>query len=168
MDTTELPIDYLAALRIAETGLSAAELASLPMDEFLRVTGRPTMGEIAAQALGYAPEPHGTPRQEHAPVQPTPEPEPKGIDPNGEEYFHAWRANRTRGGEGQGIFHSVSSQSDQYSAAARRHAGRTAMGGSSNVVEPPRLTGRYLNHDAQRDTRTAAQRFGTPGNSFQI
>jgi hypothetical protein len=61
----DIPIEYLAARRIAETGLSAAELAALPMDEYARVTQRPTFGQTAAQAHEYTTPPASQP----APVQ---------------------------------------------------------------------------------------------------
>jgi hypothetical protein len=161
MDT---PIEYLAARRIAETGLSAADLAALPMDEFARVTNRPTMGEIAAQAVAPAPQQAGQP----APAQtPDASQQPEGINPNSAEYFHAWRASRTSGGEGKGIFDSVSSRSAEYTNAARAQTGRTAYS-QGNVIESPRLEGRFVNQDDMRDTRSAAQRFATPGNSFQL
>ena len=46
------------------------------MDEYARVTNRQTMGEIAAEAHGYASRPPGRPRQE-----PAPEPAPQQPDP---------------------------------------------------------------------------------------
>lgn len=145
-----------------DTGLTAADILKLDADEYARLTDRPTVGEIAAQAHGYAP---GRPREEHVPQQPTPDPAPQGIDPSSDEYFHAWRANRTRGGEGVGVFDSVSSQSDQYRAATRAQSGRTALAGN-NVVESPRLEGRFVRQDDTRDARSAAQRLATPGNAF--
>jgi hypothetical protein len=45
---------FLAVERvIAETGLTPAELAAMPTDEYLRLTGRPTVSEIAVSALKY-------------------------------------------------------------------------------------------------------------------
>lgn len=49
--------------------------------------------------------------------------------------------------------------------AAQRKAGRSAWQGR-NVQESPRIDGRFLKQD-ERDTRSAAQRFSTPGNSWQ-
>lgn len=51
-------------------------------------------------------------------------------------------------------------------AAAQQKAGRSAWQGR-NVVEPPQLE-RYVRQDEHRDTRSIADRFSTPGNSFQI
>ena len=71
---------------------------------------------------------------------------------------------RVQGREyGRGILDAGSAGAWQ--AAARSKAGRSALV-TSNVIEAPRLTGRYPHHDAMRDTRTAAQRFSTPGNAF--
>ena len=80
MDMT--PLETSVYKIMAETGLSAQELNQLPMDEWARLTGRPTIGQLAAQAGDF--EPPGIPRQP-APQQPQPEettgtPEPQGID----------------------------------------------------------------------------------------
>lgn len=148
-----------------ETGLSADQILRMDMQEYARLTGRQSPARAATQTLDAeyeAPAPQGQ-EQPPAGVQ---EP-PQGIDPNSAEYFLAWRQNRARGGEGRGIFDSVGSRSDEYTAAVRAQSGRT-MYGQSNVVEPPRLEGRFVNHDEQRDNRTAAQRFSTPGNAFNL
>jgi hypothetical protein len=133
---------------------TAREIEQMPFDEFARLTGR---------TFGVTPIGSPAPQQPPAPVQE----QPQGLDPNSAEYFHVWRANRTRGGEGVGIFDSVSSQRDQYRAAARAQAGRTAMS-NANVVEPPRLTGRYVRQDDMRDTRSAHERFSSPSNAFNL
>jgi hypothetical protein len=90
-----------------------------------------------------------------------------GIDVNSPEFFHAWRSQRVSGGEGKGIFDSVGSRSEEYRSAARRQAGRTGWV-NSNVIEPPRIEGRYLRHDDRLDRRSTAERFSTPGNEFSI
>jgi hypothetical protein len=163
-------IELLAALRVAETGLTAAELLALPMDEYARVTGRATPTEAARRALDK--QERGIPRQEPpAALQTARESEPQGFDIASmtlEEYaaVRGQLIGQPRQ-EGRGIFNSIGSRSQEYTDAARRQAGRTGWA-NGNVVEPPRLTNRFLNHDAQRDTRTAGERFTTPGNSFQI
>jgi hypothetical protein len=157
---------YLTAQQIMEqTGLSAAELAALPMDEYARLSGRQTPAEAALAALDaqFQPSIPQAPQQPPAPAQE----QPQGLDPSSQEYFLAWRQNRTRGGEGKGIFDSVGSRSDAYAAGVRRHAGRGALS-SANVVEPPRLTDRYVRHDDMRDTRPAAERFSNQANAFGI
>ena len=149
-----------------ETGLTPAQILALPSDEYARLTGRLSMSQIAAQAAGT--EPPGTPRQEPAPAETAPQPQPpeaQGIDPSSQEYFLAWRAQRVSGGEGKGIFDSIGSRSEEYTAAARGQAGRTGWT-TSNVVESPRLERRYARPDVQPDTRPAMQRFSTPGNSY--
>ena len=160
---------WLRTQQMTETfsGFTAHEIATMPLDEFARLAGRQTIGQAATQAFDT--EPPGRPRQEPAPAQsapqpPAPEPGPPGMDPNSQEYFLAWRAQRQRGGEGRGIFDSVGSQSDEYTAALRAQAGRTGWT-TGNVVGSPRLERRYARQE-QPDTRPAVQRFSTPGNAF--
>jgi hypothetical protein len=150
-----------------ETGLSLADQAAMPLDEWARLAygQTPVQAAIAAldaQSVGSTPAAAPAQGAPDAPQQPARAPE--GIDPDSAEHFHAWRAQRARGGEGVGIFDSVDSRSDAYAAAVRSQAGRGALS-NANVREAPRLTGRYLDHDAQRDTRTTAQRLSTPGNA---
>lgn len=152
----------LQARKIAEQiGLSMAEIASLPIDEFARLSGRPTPAEAARAALEaqrgqYSPAPESTPQP--------PESTPVGLDPDSPEFFHAWRANRVSGGEGRGIFDSVGSQSDEYRSAARKHAGRTGYGHEAHAVVPRA----FVRHDDRLDHRSAAERFSTPGNEFSV
>jgi hypothetical protein len=160
-------IDHWATVQkmLEDTGLTPAEILALPADEYARLSNRATPVESAVAALGYADEPA-------APSAPQSVPQPpadagQGIDPNSAEYFLAWRDNRVSGGEGRGIFDSVGSRSDAYTSAVRRHAGRGALS-SANVVEPPRVDGRYVRQDDMRDTRPAAERFSTPGNAFNF
>lgn len=153
MDTSS--IELLAHLRLAETGLTAAELLSMDMAEYARVTGRPTGSQPPA------PQP-----QETAGT-----PEPEGIDVSSldMDQYSALRGQLGMGvsrAEGRGIFDSVGSQSAEYRAATRAQAGRTAWT-TSNVVESPRLPRVFLNPDEQRDTRTVAERFSFPGSAWQ-
>lgn len=160
------PIELQAYRIMAETGLSARELAEMDMDAYARLTNRQTLAEAAIHALEASHEasaPQAPAAPQSAPQ--APESQPQGLDPDSHEYFLAWRQNRARGGEGRGIFDSVDSQSETYVNAVRAQAGRTAL---STAQEAPRLEGRYVNHDQQRDTRTVAQRFSTPGNSNQF
>lgn len=166
---------FLAGQRIQDTfcGFSADEIEAMPMIDYARIRERAGLDPIDPYTDAYAKyetlAPHG---QDPAPaaaqaLQEPPAGLPQGLDPNSDEYFLAWRAQRVSGGEGRGIFDSVGSRSDEYTAAVRNQVGRTAYG-RQNVIEPPRLEGRYINHDEQRDTRTAAQRFSTPGNAFGL
>jgi hypothetical protein len=162
--------DFYAAQLIArkmmeDTGMSAADVASLSLDEWARLSGRPTPAE-AARAACEAQHETQAPAAPQITPQP-PESAPQGLDPDSPEFFHAWRAQRTRGGEGQGIFDSVGSQSQEYRTAAARQAGRTGWA-NSNVVEPPRIERAFVNHDDRLDHRSAADRFTLPSNAFRI
>jgi hypothetical protein len=157
-----LPIE-LAAYRVqAETGLSARELAEMDMDEYARVTGRQTPVQAALQALeaqrsGVAPQ---APERPQEPAQ-----QSQGIDVASMD-MGAYAALRDQLGIGRGdagMFGSGGLSAD----AARRQAERTVMS-NANVTPPPRLTGRFVNHDEHRDHRTVAERFSTPGNSHNL
>lgn len=160
----------LTARRICEeTGMSMADVAALPLDEWARLSGRatPAQAAIAAFEAQHEQAQPPAPATPQSPPQ-APESQPQGIDPDSYEYFLAWRASRTSGGEGRGIFDSVGSQSDTYTSAVRAQAGRTALS-RANVQEAPRLTGRtILRQDDMRDTRSVSDRFGTPGNFSQF
>jgi hypothetical protein len=157
-------IEMTAYRIMAETGLSAWELAEMDMDAYARATGRPTPTQAALAAINAQ---HDEP-QPVGPVfiETVTSPEPRGIDPDSDEAFLAWRASRTSGGEGIGIFSGMGSQAQEYRSAAARQAGRTGWS-TSNTVESPKLTNRYVNHDAQRDTRTAAERLSNAANLWQ-
>lgn len=148
MDITDLETG--AYRLMAETGLTARELAEMDMDSYARLSKRPTPVEAALEALGYADKP-GTPApapaSQQAPGAPQPPADaPQGLDPNSPEYFHAWRQNRARGGEGKGIFDSVGSRSDAYANAVRQQAGRTAM---SPETHHPGFSRVFVNENAQ-------------------
>lgn len=143
--------------------MDAAQIERLDMATFARMTGR-EFGFVPVRDSMSSPEAV----QANAAVPPQqPAEKPQGLDPHSAEYFHAWRANRARGGEGVGIFDSVDSQSQAYASAARAQASRHALS-NINVTPAPRLEGRYVRQDDMRDTRPAARRFGTPGNSNQF
>jgi hypothetical protein len=164
------PTRMLAYQRLADTGLSARELLEMDMDAYARATGRLTPTQAALQALGNQEVPPSSQTAPQAPdsvfTETVAGPEPQGLDPDSAEYFRAWRAQRARGGEGIGIFSGMGSQSQEYRTAAARQAGRTGWS-TSNTVESPKLTNRYVNHDAQRDTRTAAERLSNAANLWQ-
>jgi hypothetical protein len=127
---------YLTMQQIMEqTGLSAAELAAMPLDEYARLSGRQTPTEAALQALDRDYEVSATQDQEQPPA---PADAPQDLDPNSDDYFLAWRSQRARGGEGRGIFDGVDSHSDEYTAAVRQQAGRTAYS-QGNVEQPARI-----------------------------
>ena len=148
------------------------EIETMPMDEFARLAGRQTIGQAATQA--FETEPPGRPRQESAPAQSAPQPpaaEPQGIDVASMDMqtYAQLRGQLGMGRshkEGRGIFDSESSRSEAYTNAVRAQSGRTAWN-NANVVEPPRLERPYVKQDVQIDTRSARDRFATPGNSWQ-
>ena len=163
-------IERLAALRVAETGLTPAELLALPMDEYARVTGRLTPTEAALQAINAerAQAPQAPPQAPDSAFTQTVE-TPQGIDPDSDEYFLAWRQERMRNsgsGEGIGVFSGTGSRSEAYRDAARKHAGRTALG-NAHVVESPRLTNRYIRQDDQLDHRSAVERLSNAATLWQ-
>ena len=161
---------------LAETGLSVRELLDMDMSEFARLTGRETPSQVAARV---AAELYPQPAQPQVPVTESysaesallPGPESPGVDaaPIDMKAYSAFRhqIGLDKAGQDQGIFGSTGSQSETYRSAAHAHSGRTALS-NINVTEAPKLTGRYVRQDDHRDTRSAAERFGTPGNSFQV
>jgi hypothetical protein len=149
--------------REAVEDLTPAQINKLSVNDYARLTGRPTPAEAALKAIygEPAPVPPGEPEG-----NPPPPEEPPDIDVNSPEYFHAWRSQRASNGEGKGIFDSVASQSEAYRSAARNQAGRTGWA-TSNVAEPPRLTGRQERQEVP-PARTVAERFGNPSNQFSL
>lgn len=153
-----------------DTGISLADQAKMPLDEWSRLAYGMTPVQAALRALDAQQSPQAP--QEVSGTPQAPESDPVGIDVSQLtiEQYAALRGQLGIGKsrqEGRGIFDSVGSRSQAYTDAARQQAGRTGWS-TSNVVESPRLTNRHMNHDERRDTRTAGERFGTPGNSFQI
>jgi hypothetical protein len=155
-----------------ETGMTLAELAALPLDEYARLTNRPTPAQAALAALDAQSEQAQPP----APAAPQSAPQPPAPESQGVDFrsmsMDEYAAVRGQLGvgvshkEGRGIFDSVGSHSDAYTAAVRAQSGRTGWS-QGNVTEPPRLEGRFVRQDDQRDYRSAAERFSTPGNSWQ-
>lgn len=143
--------------------LSAAEINRMSFEDFARRTGRRTPAQAAIAALDAAYQ-ASAPTAPQQPLEPVQEPQQSRQNVT-EEQFLAWRAQRVSGGEGKGIFDSVGSRSDAYTNAVHAQSGRTAMS-NANVQEPPRLEGRFARQDDMRDTRSAAQRFSTPGNLY--
>jgi hypothetical protein len=146
-------------LRDSFEDMSAAEIRRLTPSEYARISGQ-HFGPVTE-----APAPAPRAPEDHAEEIP----EPQGIDTNSQEYFLAWRAQRNSGGEGKGIFDSVSSQSEAYRNAARAQSGRHGWI-TSNVEESPRIariTQPEVN-ESRLDRRPVTQRFGSPANLFQV
>lgn len=72
--TSPLPPELTAWRIMAETGLSAAELNALDMDDYARLTGRPTVSESAIASLdaGHAARPPTPAQPAPAPAQSAP------------------------------------------------------------------------------------------------
>ena len=172
MDFSEMQVRaHRDASRAAELGLTAQDVKAMPPDAFNRTFGydRPTPTEAALAAVRA----DSTAADSPAPAAPRIAPQPPESAPQGvsvadmtmEQYAVFRReAGIGRGEYGVGLLNQAGSWAD----AARAKAGRSAMAGNRNTVEPPRLGGRYLNHDAGIDHRSAAARFSTPGNEFSI
>lgn len=148
-----------------ETGLTPAQILALPMDEYARLTGRPTGSQLAGQAAD--PVPPGTPRQEPAPAQTVPQapaPGPQAIDVQGmtmAEYSAVRGQFGVQGREyGRGILDGGSTA--DWIAAAQAKGGRHGWQGQ-NVVESPRIDRPEVRPDVQPDTRSATQRLSNPG-----
>jgi hypothetical protein len=139
----------LRAYRImAETGLSARELAEMDMDSYARLTGRQTPAQAAIAALdaqsGQA-QPQA-PQQPPAPLQ-EPQEQPQGIDlasMSMEQYGGLRGQLGVTGREyGTGIMNSAGG-TDAWVEAAQRKAGR--HGWQAGNVEGPAQpdSGKYL------------------------
>lgn len=156
-----------AANRAAELGLTAQDIRDMPFDAYNRLfhPGRPTPAQAALQALDAQAVPAALPDSAFT-QQAVPEPPGRTLEEVAltDDAFLQWRSQRQSGGEGRGIFDSVSSQSAEYRAAAARHAGRHGWV-SSNVVEPPRLVGRQERQGDMIDHRT--QRLSNQANMWQ-
>jgi hypothetical protein len=77
-DTTPRTSAWLTAQRVMEeTGLSPAELAALANDEYARLTGRPTLRQVAQDAYAATPLGRPQPATQATPQPPTAAP---GID----------------------------------------------------------------------------------------
>lgn len=169
--------DYWAAQLQArqiqeDTGMTMDQILALPADEWARLTNRQTPAQAAIAALdaqfqGHSPAPQ---QQAPAPAQPptqTQAPETPDFASMDMATYAAYReqAGIGRGAYGRGALDGTAGTAE-WAAAARARTGRTGLS-QHNVTDAPRLDGRYVDHDAQRDTRTAAQRFATPGNAYQ-
>lgn len=153
--------------------LSADEVRAMDWAEYCRRTGRDkTPSQLAVEAFHAAQDALYASQTDNStpPVANVPEAvsEPVTGVPGQitQEQFLQWRSQRGGQGENRGIFDSVGSQSQAYRDAAGRQAGRNAMV-TSNVVEPPRLPRQFARTDDFRDTRSLADRFSLPGNSYQ-
>jgi len=134
---------------MAETGLSAAELTSMSMKDYARATGRKTPTEAALDALDAAyaaQQPPATDTVSAPEAAQANAGQVQGLDPDSPEFFHLWRANRARGGEGKGIFDSAT-RDDLVKGAAKGY-GRTGLS-NENVTMPPRVGRVFVNENAQ-------------------
>jgi hypothetical protein len=164
--------------RAAELGLTAQDIRDMDWQTYNRVFGhdRPTPAQAALTALSRQQDPGETPAATASaapqPLAQPQEPGPQGIDPTQLtlEQYAALRGQLGIGvsrQEGRGIFHSVNSRSEEYRDAVRAQSGRTALN-NAHVQEPPRLEGRYVRQDDQRDTRSAAARFSNASTAYQL
>jgi hypothetical protein len=159
---------FLAAQRLTNayelSDLSPQEINRLSVTDYARIRESAGLPGIDPYSDAYAKYEASAPQGQEQPSVPVQEPQsaPQGIDPDSDEFFLAWRQNRARGGEGIGI---MNQSGQSWAEAARRQPGRSSWQ-NANVVEPPRLEGRYVRQDDMRDTRPAAERFSTPGNAF--
>ena len=166
MDMTPLELSVYKIM--AETGLSAQELNQLPMDEWARLTGRPTIGQLAAQAGDF--EPPGIPRQPAPqPQETTGTPEPPGIDVSSLDMAEYAQLRQQLGmgqrrKEGVGLLNQTGTQT--WVEAARSQPGRSGFQGS-NVVESPRIPRPVVRPDVPLDARSVAERFSFPGSAWQ-
>ena len=119
-------IEMTAYRVMAETGLSARELAEMDMDAYARASGRPTPAQAALQALGTQQPPQAPQSAPEAPQ--ALESEPVDIASMDWATYAQFRQEAGIGvgrQEGRGIFNSVGSRSPEYRSAARAQAGRT-------------------------------------------
>ena len=124
---------YLTMQQImAQTGLSAAELAAMPLDEYARLSGRQTPAQAAVQALNAQYEASAPQGQEQppAPVQEPLEP-PQGVDVSqlSMREYAALRGQLGMTGReyGRGALDGGST-ADWIAAAQSRGIGRTSYG----------------------------------------
>jgi len=157
-----------------QTGLSLAELAALPLDEYSRLAYGQTPAEAAIAA--YNREQDARFEQPQAPSPPRAAPAafdaPQGGTDVASLSMDEYAVLRSQLGMGHAREYGRGILSDQggtdaWVQAAQRKAGRHGWQGR-NVVEPPSITDRYVRQDDMRDARSVAERFGTPGNSFQV
>ena len=152
----------LQAYRImAETGLSARELAEMDMTEYARLTGRPTPAQAALAALDAQHQQEaavtspfaGQDAQDVSGQQAAPE--PPGIDLASMDMatYAQMRGQLGVGGReyGVGIMNS-NAGTDSWVAAARAKSGRTGMN-ESNVQGAARPdAGKYLDNGGRQVT----------------
>lgn len=158
-------------LREAVEDLSAQDLNRMSMADYREIRRRAGLPDIDPFTRAYA----GYETQLQAPVvtegeaagyppQPEPVQQPQGLDPDSEEFFHAWRQNRQSGGEGVGILSQPGRQA--WIEAARRQPARSAMQGA-NVEAGPDMSRRQLPDTPNLDRRSARDRFSNQANLWQ-
>jgi hypothetical protein len=151
-------------------GLDADSIRRMPMSsygEIRRRAGLPEQDPYADMYVDF--EPPGTPRTVSAPEAVFANAD-MGIDISSLSMSEYAQIRDQLGmgvsrKENRGLLNQSGSQS--WVEAAQGQPGRSSWQGR-NVVESPRLEGRHVRQDDMRDTRSAAGRFGTPGNSFQV
>jgi hypothetical protein len=163
----------LAAQRMQDQfcGFSADEIERMPMDSYREIRRRAGLPDVDPYSDAYAKyETHGqdpAPAPQNAPG--APQSPPQGIDLQSmtmAQYAAVRGQLGVQGDEyGKGALDGGSTA--DWIAAAQRKAGRSGWQ-RGNVTESPRLTDRYINHDEQRDTRPAAQRFSNQANAFNL
>jgi len=161
-------MSYLDAARLARANpeLTAEDIRNMSMADWARMTGR----SLRPATLPETVTPNQIPaKRESAPtappeaVQDVPTPEPVSVRDMTPEQYAAYRTTIGMGQSqqyGVGILNPVS--------APKASNGRHAMI-TSNVEPSPAISmdGRLEDRSARLDNRSAAQRFSTPGNSYQ-
>jgi hypothetical protein len=162
---------YAAQLRARqvaeETGLTLAEIAELPLDEWSRLTHGKTAAQAALEAIGsqVAPQPPAALPDTAFTQQAAPE--PQGIDVNSlsMDQYAALRGQLGIGQSRQEGIGILNQSGQSWAEAARQQPGRSGWQ-NKNVTPAPSLTGRQVAAPAI-DNRTRAERFTFPGSAYQ-
>jgi hypothetical protein len=148
--------------------MSADEIERLSFEQYAKITGRATPAEAALQALSEPPDipitVSGPPAGPTAPQAPEDRPQGADISQLSMSEYAAYREQLGVGGHeyGNGILGAHGSWAD----AARAKAGRSAMAGNRNTIEPPRIE-RYVRQDDRVDHRSAADRLSNAANMWR-
>lgn len=119
-----------------ETGLTVRQQSEMPLDEWSRLNHGTTPVEHALAAIDAPYEREQAPAQ--TPAQPVQDPVTgQELDPNSQEYFLQWRAQRQSGGEGVGIMNAGGLEQ------SKTAVGRSAYS-QSNVEPPTRIERAYV------------------------
>jgi hypothetical protein len=147
--------------------MSAVEINRMSFAEFAARSGRRTPAQAAVAALDANYTALGS-SQQKAPAPPQSQ-TPQGVDIASMSMadYSQIRGQLGVGGREYGRGALDGGGTADWIAAAQRKAGRSGWQGR-NVIEAPKLEGRFADHEALRDTRSAQERFSTPGNSFNL